>query len=56
MLHAFSQNKKHQIGLINLAIDGADSVKTIHQIEDNYISFIQEILDAMQDAPVEHKV
>lgn len=44
VLHAFSENKKHQIGLINLAINGIGSIETIRQIEDEYINEIRQIL------------
>lgn len=44
MLHAFSENKKHRIGLINLAINGVNSIEAIHQIEYEYINEIRQIL------------
>ena len=43
-LHTFSENKKHKIGLINLGINGVNSIETIHQIENEYINKIRQIL------------
>lgn len=46
-LHTFTENKKHQIGLINLAIDGANSIEQIHQIEDTYVKNVQQLLNGL---------
>ena len=47
MLHTFSENKKHQIGLINLAINEVNSIDTIHQIENEYINKIRQVIKDM---------
>ena len=46
-LHTFTENQRHQIGLINLAIDTADSIEQIHQIEDAYIKNVQQLLNSL---------